>query len=79
MLRVVTRLVVFAGLLFAGQALAQDSGGTGVRVRVGEHPGFSRMVFDWPTQVHYRVERSGSRAKIIFDRPAKLDLSRTGP
>lgn len=76
MLRAIPRLVILASLLFSGQTLAQDSGGTGVRVRVGEHPGFSRMVFDWPTQVPYRVERSGSRAKVIFERPAKLDLSR---
>ena len=76
MLRVISRLVICAGLLFSGQAMAQDSGGTAVRVRVGEHPGFSRMVFDWPVRVPYRVERSGSRAKVIFDRPAKLDLSR---
>ena len=44
-------------------------------LRVGEHPGFSRLVFDWPMQVGYRVDRAPGRVTLRFDAPARLDLS----
>ncbi len=47
-----------------------------VRVRTGEHPGFSRIVFDWPNRVDYQVRRSGATASITFDQPARVDLRR---
>jgi len=45
-----------------------------IRVRAGEHDGFSRVVFDWPERVGYRIEKSGETATVIFDRPARIDL-----
>lgn len=47
-----------------------------VPVRVGEHPGFSRLVFDWPKPVGFRVQEVPGRVTILFDRPAQFDLSR---
>ena len=47
-----------------------------VQVRVGEHAGFNRMVFDWAWQVPYRVETQAGRVTVVFERPARLDLSR---
>jgi len=47
-----------------------------VRVRTGEHPGFSRIVFDWRKPVDYTVRRSGTSASIVFDHPARVDLRR---
>ncbi|MGF1612240.1 MAG: hypothetical protein ACFCUQ_22805, partial [Kiloniellales bacterium] len=47
-----------------------------VLVRVGEHPDFSRMVFDWPFSVSFRIEEAPGRATLWFGRPAELDLSR---
>jgi len=47
-----------------------------VPVRVGEHPGFSRLVFDWSEAVGFRVEEVPGRITIHFDRPAQFDLSR---
>jgi tetratricopeptide (TPR) repeat protein len=49
-----------------------------IRVRTGEHDGFSRVVFDWPQRVGYRVEKTGTIATVIFDRPARIDLRRLG-
>ncbi|MGF1639709.1 MAG: hypothetical protein ACFCUO_02035 [Rhodospirillales bacterium] len=45
-----------------------------IRVRTGEHEGFSRIVFDWPQRVRYRIERAGDLATVVFDRPGRLDL-----
>ena len=50
--------------------------GPRVMVRVGEHAGFSRMVFDWPFSVPFRIEEAPGKATIWFGRPAQLDLSR---
>ncbi len=47
-----------------------------VRVRTGEHPGFSRIVFDWPTRVAYTVFRSGTSTSIVFDHAARFNLRR---
>ena len=44
-------------------------------VRVGQHDDFTRLKFDWPQSVEYRVEASAGRAKIQFDRPAPIDLA----
>ncbi|MEE9545081.1 MAG: hypothetical protein V3V55_05750 [Rhodospirillales bacterium] len=45
-----------------------------VRVRSGEHKGYSRIVFDWPRKVNYQVERSGDTAIITFRRAARVNL-----
>ncbi len=46
-----------------------------IRVRVGEHGGFDRIVFDWASKVTYRVESSGGMATIVFGKPGTLDLT----
>jgi tetratricopeptide (TPR) repeat protein len=56
--------------------LAPAAGGTGpVEVRVGEHPDFTRIVFDWLRLVDYSVRREDDQARIIFARPEVVDLS----
>ncbi len=47
-----------------------------VRVRAGEHPGFSRLVFDWRRNVEYSVKSDGEGARILFNREARFDLAR---
>lgn len=74
-MRPTTCLFFFAVFLFPGFVMAQDSG-TPIRVRVGEHAEFSRIVFDWPAKAPYRVEQTGGRATVHFDRPGTLDLAR---
>ncbi len=59
-------------LLVAAAAGAAEQ----VRVRVGEHPGFSRLVFDWGKSAGARVEQAAGRVTLRFDRPGELDLSR---
>ena len=50
--------------------------GPTVPVRVGEHPGFSRLVFDWPAPVPYAVEQSAGQITVRFGQSGRLDLSR---
>ncbi|MEE9140833.1 MAG: hypothetical protein V3U18_08685, partial [Alphaproteobacteria bacterium] len=58
----------------------RGTAGLGIRrplaVRVGEHPGFSRVVFDWTRPVEYRILRDGATATVSFDVPARIDLDK---
>ena len=45
-----------------------------LKVRFGEHKGFSRLVFDWSRNVGYRVTKEAGIIIIRFDRPARVDL-----
>ncbi len=67
-------LLIFATPVFVavGQAAAQDR--ERVAVRVGEHPGFSRIVFDWRRPVGARLEQIDGKIVLHFDRSATLDL-----
>ncbi len=72
-------LVVFAfALLSAGAASAAGAAGATeqARLRIGEHPGFSRLVFDWEKPVKAQLEQSPGRAILHFARPGELDLRR---
>jgi hypothetical protein len=59
-------------------AMTDSGSGTATRlpVRVGEHPGFGRLVFDWRSNVDYRVAKSGDKVTIRFDRPATVDVAK---
>lgn len=46
-----------------------------VALRAGSHADHGRIVFDWPSQVGYRVEEQDGRAVIRFAAPARLDLA----
>ena len=54
---------------------AGSAGGETLVLRVGEHPGFSRLVFDWPRKVAYRIEQRGRQVTIDFDARGRLDLT----
>lgn len=56
-------------------APATGAGAGAIRVRAGEHPEFSRLVFDWPEAVPYQITRQGDVALVTFARPARLDLT----
>lgn len=47
-----------------------------IPVRTGEHPGFSRVVFDWQSPVAARLEEAEGQARILFDQTAQFDLAR---
>ncbi len=74
-MRLVSFAVLCTALLLPGLAPAQDAAAPNVRVRVGEHGGFNRVVFDWRTRVPYRVENGSNQVTVHFERPATLDLS----
>ncbi len=63
---------ILAVLLAVPMAVAAER----VRVRVGEHPGFDRLVFDWATPVGVKLEAASGRVRLSFDRAGELDLSR---
>ncbi len=45
-----------------------------VKVRFGDHPGYSRIVFDWPAAVGYSVTTRAGKVIIRFDRAARLNF-----
>lgn len=46
-----------------------------VAIRTGVHPGFSRLVFDWPAATRYTAEQDGSQVELRFNRPGRLDAA----
>jgi len=50
------------------------AGAPAVQVRTGAHKGYTRIVFDWPREVGYRVEQRGAAATVTFGRPARLNI-----
>lgn len=57
------------------QGGAVQGEGPALGIRVGEHPGYSRIVFDWPQAVPYEVERNGRAVSIDFARAASVDVA----
>lgn len=54
---------------------AQSAAGPVVRIRTGEHPGYGRIVFDWPQLVDYQVTDAGGTITLRFAGPARIDLA----
>jgi len=79
------RLGLFAAFILVGlgaatapvadRARAADSAGPVLPVRIGEHKDYLRFVFDWTKAVGYKVQDTGSRVRLRFDRAAKIDLN----
>lgn len=64
-----------SGEALALETAAGSAGAASLPLRVGEHAGFSRLVFDWPREIAYRIEQRGGRVTIDFAAAAELDLS----
>ncbi len=60
------------------QLPAQPAAAPLIGVRTGEHDGFSRLVFDWPRPVGYRIDRTTDRVTVTFDAAARFRLPRAG-
>jgi tetratricopeptide (TPR) repeat protein len=56
-------------------AAAQQSARETVRVRTGEHEGYTRLLFAWGDRVDYEVSQEGSIATLSFARSALTDTS----
>lgn len=52
-------------------AMAQQN----VKVRVGEHTQYSRIVFEWPNIPNYTVNKQGDQLQIIFEEAGAIDFS----
>ena len=54
-----------------------DAGETTQRIntRFGEHPNFTRLVFDWPSPVGYRLRDQDGSVSLRFDRAADILVS----
>lgn len=53
-----------------------------VNVRAGAHATFTRVVFDWPTKVPYKITKDGGLVTVIFEAAARIDdadLNRSPP
>jgi len=46
-----------------------------LKLRAGSYANFSRLVFDWPKDVGYRVFPGAGKMTIRFDAPVRADLS----
>ncbi len=69
-----TRLLAVP-LLCVYAALSPALGAEGdaeVRVRTGDHPGFGRVVFDFPERVSYKLSRDGDRVRLRFDGAGRI-------
>ncbi|MFC7476872.1 hypothetical protein ACFQS7_21065 [Dankookia sp. GCM10030260] len=60
--------------LLPGLAVAEQ-----VAVRAGDHPGFGRLVFDWPAPPVYALDQQGDRALLRFPAGSTLQLPRKLP
>lgn len=45
-----------------------------IKVRAGQHINYTRLVFDWPIKVPYRIKRNGNTAILVFSRAARFDF-----
>ncbi len=65
------RLLILAAALLGVTPGRADPVGSGskqpVPVRVGEHPGFGRIVFDFTGPVSWRIARNGAQVTLHFD------------
>lgn len=62
-----------AGAAPSGSAASPAETAT-VKVRVGDHPTHSRLVFDWSKTPGYTVTRDGAAVTLLFDKAAAVDL-----
>ncbi|NVJ91447.1 MAG: hypothetical protein HWE34_07300 [Methylocystaceae bacterium] len=59
----------------ATQASVVPANGPTIGVRKGEHTNYTRIVFDWPKKVPYKVGDYEQKTIIDFEQPAKYNLS----
>lgn len=47
-----------------------------IRLRAGDHPTYTRLVFDWPERVEFTVNTEGQQASVRFERNSPIDIGR---
>jgi tetratricopeptide (TPR) repeat protein len=71
-----------SGLTSGTMATADSQNVPALDVRVGRHPTFYRLVFDWPSRVNYTVKGADGNQTVQFNAPARInaaDLTRRLP
>ncbi|MDX1541424.1 MAG: hypothetical protein R3349_08480, partial [Geminicoccaceae bacterium] len=64
------------GVILAWASLGAVASAEEVEVRVGEHPGFGRIVLEWAAPSGVQTEVDQRTLRLIFDRPLEaLDLT----
>ncbi len=72
----IPRPVTLIAVLLAALALsAAASAIEKVKIRAGQHPGFARIVFDWPAVVPYTARVEDGELVVRFERPLSADLA----
>lgn len=66
-MRLLSALMVALAALTSPVAAVEE-----VALRVGAHPGFGRVVFEWQAVVGYTVVREPGRVRVVFDRPGSF-------
>lgn len=88
--RLVPMALPLAFVLLAGAALpaavaqeipsvAAEAAGPRITVRTGTHPGYGRIVFDWPSRTEYRAEATADGLVIRFAEEGRLVLGAAAP
>lgn len=62
---------IFCFLVFVPEAVANQE----VRVRVGDHDNYSRIVFEWNKSPPYSVSKEAGALTVLFKESAQADLS----
>ena len=75
MRRVLAAFLILTGLALPAVVRADDASIPQVKVRVGEHENFSRIVFDWPTAVPYIASLDKGTLTLDFKAAGAPDLS----
>ncbi len=74
------RLIALTGMAGLAVLLAvqspQPAAADPVEVRAGLHPGYGRLVFEWPRPVPYTASIEGGALFVEFQRPIEADLAR---
>lgn len=60
---------------FAGSDRVRSSETKAVGVRVGKHPKYIRLVFDWVKSVSYSIDESEKSVVVRFDRSARFNVA----
>lgn len=58
---------------------ANSTAGTApvINTRFGDHPTYTRLVFDWPSTVQYRLRNQDGEVSLQFDRAADIRVSQS--
>ncbi|MCF3630678.1 tetratricopeptide repeat protein [Thalassospiraceae bacterium LMO-SO8] len=79
---VFTVLALAWGLCLMPLMNAEAQAPVQVNVRAGAHATFTRVVFDWPVKVPYKITKDGGLVTVIFEAAARIDdadLNRNPP